>query len=81
MFLTLNAMGDMYILLGELIIGGSTGALGYIIMANGDYQVQQATYAIIVFILIGLIIGAAFMSLFGHVSDAIVVVYILDTEI
>lgn len=40
MFLTLNAMGDMYILLGELIIGGSTGALGYIIMANGDYQVQ-----------------------------------------
>jgi len=31
--------------------------------------------------IIGFIIGGAFMSLFGHVSDAIIVVYILDTEI
>lgn len=40
MFATLNSLGDMYILLGELIIGGTTGAIGYVIMDTGDYQVQ-----------------------------------------
>ena len=39
MFATLNSLGDMYIFLGQIIIGGATGALGFFIMSDGDYQV------------------------------------------
>jgi len=39
MFATLNSLGDMYIFLGQIIIGCATGALGYFIMSDGDYQV------------------------------------------
>ena len=40
-FATLNALGDMYILLGRIFIGGVTGMFGYLLITqSGAYQVD-----------------------------------------
>jgi tetrahydromethanopterin S-methyltransferase subunit E len=72
----------MYIFLGRIFIGGITGLFGYLLITETSYyQVDQPIYATVVFAAIGGIVGSVFMSLFGHVSDSIVVVYVLDSEI
>jgi len=71
----------MYIWLGRIFVGAATGSFGYLIMSQGNYQVNQPVYAVVVFSIIGFFIGSIFLTLFGHVSDSIVIVYILDSEI
>lgn len=81
MFASLNALGDIYTFLGRIIIGGTTGLCGYLIMIGGTYDCKNEYMGIMMFTFIGFLIGAGFLSLFGHVSGAIVVVYIMDSEI
>lgn len=76
-FTTIASLSFLYILIGQLLVGGLTTAFGYYMTPAGVI----VEYPCVFYAIIGFLIGTIFMNLFVKASDATVVVYLIDHEI
>lgn len=76
-FTTLASLSFMYILIGQLLIGGLTTLIGYYMTD----PLVDPYYPCCFYAFIGFVMGTIFMSLFVRASDAIIVIYLIDHEI
>lgn len=83
-FTIAGGIGDIFVVLGKIFITGITALIGYSIITQYPVYSQNLTSPVVPTVLmaiIGFIIGSIFMSVYGTVSDAILIVFTMDEEI
>lgn len=77
-------LGDLFQIFGECFICALTAIIGYEIITNNDTyssKINSPVGPTIVFAFVGFIVGSLFMTVYGAVADAILIVFVLDEEI
>lgn len=83
-FTVAGGIGEMFIVLGRIFICALTGIIGYLIITNTPSianNLDSPVAPTIVMTIIGYAVGSIFMSVYGAVSDAILIVFTMDEEI
>ena len=80
----LSLIGGVFNLIGKLFIAVITGLLGYIIITQAEQYNSKLNSPIlptVVFSVIGYIIGAIFINIYGNACDALLHCFLVDCEI
>ena len=80
----LAVIGGTFNLLGKLFIACLTALCGYVIITEAptyDGKLNSPLIPSLLFMLIGYIIGALFINIYGNASDALMHCFLVDCEI
>jgi hypothetical protein len=80
----LTLIGGTFNLIGKVFIASLTGLLGYLIITETpkyNDKLNSPLLPALLFILIGYIIGALFINIYGNSADALMHCFIVDCEI
>lgn len=80
----LAVIGGTFNLIGKLFIAGITGLIGYVIITEVDTyndELDSPVLSTLIFILIGYIVGAIFINIYGNAADALMHCFLVDCEI
>lgn len=83
-FSIVSGLGSIVLAFGQVFIFGLTTFSGYYIIENYEpwkSNVTNPMFPTIMFGLVGFLIGYIFMSVYGVVSDAILMIFTMDEEI
>jgi len=83
-FAIVGGIGEIFIALGRVFICLLTALLGYLIITNSDRYSKDLISpwsSTIVFGIIGFTIGSIFMSVYGTVADAVLIIFSMEEEI
>lgn len=80
----LYLIGGTFNLIGKVFISGLTALCGYIIITEAptfNNKLNSPMLSTLIFALIGYIIGALFINIYGNSSDALMHCFLVDCEI
>lgn len=82
-FAVVSNIGDLFTAVGRLFLCLSTAMLGYLIIQHYErYEdISSPIPSTIVFGIIGLTIGGNFMTVYGIVADAVLLIFTMEEEI
>lgn len=83
-FAIVGYIGDLFVVIGKLFITMLTAIICYLIITNTpEYRdhISSPWPSTIIFAIIGFIVGSVFMSIYGTVADACIVIFLMDQEI
>ena len=84
-FSTLTLIGGVFSTIGTIFISVASAVVGYFVITKieifGKEEINSVVIPVIVFGLIGLILGLVTMSVFGISGDALMHAFLLDEEI
>lgn len=82
-FAVVSNIGDVFTLIGRLFLCFSTAMIGYLIMTkSGKYDdISSPVAPTIIYGVIGLTIGGTFMTVYGIVADAVLLIFTMEEEI
>ena len=83
-FTVLTAIGTIFTVIGTIFISVVSGVIGYFVITKVSYfsdELNSCVLPVVVFIIIGLILGLVTMSIFGTSGDALMHSFLLDEEL
>ena len=83
-FSALTLIGGFFNLIGVIFIGAASGMVGYLVITEVDYFADKLNSPVLptfVMTMLGFIVGASCMSVFGTSSDALMHSFLMDEEI
>jgi len=83
-FTVLTAIGTIFTVIGTIFISVVSGVIGYFLITKVSYfsdELNSCVLPVVVFIIIGLILGLVTMSIFGTSGDALMHSFLLDEEL
>ena len=83
-FSSLTAIGSIFSLIGTVFISVASGVIGYFVITKVSYfsdELNSCVLPVVVFIIIGFILGLVTMNIFGTSGDALMHSFLLDEEI
>ena len=83
-FSTLTAIGGIFTVIGTIFISVASGIIGYFVITKVEYfsdELNSCVLPVVVFIIIGMVLGLVTMSIFGVSGDALMHSFLLDEEI
>ena len=83
-FTVLTAIGTVFTVIGTIFISVASGVIGYFIITKVSYfsdELNSCVLPVVVFIIIGLILGLVTMNIFGTSGDALMHSFLLDEEL
>ena len=83
-FSSLTAIGAIFSLIGTVFISVASGVIGYFIITKVSYfsdELNSCVLPVVVFIIIGFILGLVSMNIFGTSGDALMHSFLLDEEL
>ena len=83
-FTVLTAIGTVFTVIGTIFISVVSGVIGYFVITKVSYfsdELNSCVLPVVVFIIIGLILGLVTMSIFGTSGDALMHSFLLDEEL
>ena len=83
-FSTLSAIGGIFTVIGTVFISLISGIIGYFVITKVSYfsdELNSCVLPVVVFIIIGMVLGLVTMSIFGTSGDALMHSFLLDEEI
>ena len=83
-FSTLAMIGSLFTTIGTIFISVCTAIIGYFLITRVPYfseELNSCVLPVVVFFLIGLIMGLVTMSIFGISGDALMHSFLLDEEL
>lgn len=81
-FSVVSNIGGLFIMFGRLFLCFFTAMLGYAILTNKRYaNISSPIPSTIVFGIIGFCVGGNFMTVYGIVADAVLVIFTMEEEI
>ena len=83
-FTALAAIGTIFTAIGTIFISVASGIIGYFLITKVSYfsdELNSCVLPVVVFIIIGLILGLVTMNIFGTSGDALMHSFLLDEEL
>ena len=83
-FSALTAIGGIFTLIGTIFISVLSTIIGYFVITKVSYfsdELNSCVLPVVVFLIIGLILGLVTMSIFGTSGDALMHSFLLDEEL
>ena len=83
-FSTLTAIGGIFTIIGTIFISVVSAIIGYFVITKVSYfsdELNSCVLPVVVFLIIGLILGLVTMSIFGTSGDALMHSFLLDEEL
>ena len=83
-FSTLTAIGGIFTIIGTIFITVISAVIGYFIITKVSYfsdELNSCVLPVVVFLIIGLVLGLVTMSIFGTSGDALMHSFLLDEEL
>ena len=83
-FSALAAIGSLFTTIGTIFISVSSAIIGYFLITEVPYfseQLNSCILPVVVFLIIGLVMGLVTMSIFGISGDALMHSFLLDEEL
>ena len=83
-FSTLALIGSLFTTIGTIFISVASGVIGYFVITKVSYfadELNSCVLPVVVFLIIGLILGLVTMSIFGISGDALMHSFLLDEEL
>ena len=83
-FSTLTAIGGIFTIIGTIFISVVSTIIGYFVITKVSYfsdELNSCVLPVVVFLIIGLILGLVTMSIFGTSGDALMHSFLLDEEL
>ena len=83
-FSTLALIGSLFTTIGTIFISVASAVIGYFIITEVPYfadELNSCVLPVVVFFIIGLILGLVTMSIFGISGDALMHSFLLDEEL
>jgi len=83
-FTALAAIGSLFTTIGTIFISVSSGIIGYFLITEVPYfneKLNSCILPVVVFLIIGLVMGLVTMSIFGISGDALMHSFLLDEEL
>ena len=83
-FTALTAIGSIFSIIGTIFIAVASGVIGYFVITEVSYfsdDLNSCVLPVVLFIIIGLILGLVTMNIFGVSGDALMHSFLLDEEI
>ena len=83
-FTALSAIGTVFSLIGTIFISVASGVIGYFLITEVSVfsdELNSCVLPVVVFIIIGFIMGLVTMNIFGTSGDALMHSFLLDEEL
>ena len=83
-FSTLAMIGSLFTTIGTIFISVASAVIGYFLITEVPYfadELNSCVLPVVVFLMIGLILGLVTMSIFGISGDALMHAFLLDEEL
>ena len=83
-FSTLAFIGSLFTAIGTIFISVSSAIIGYFLITEVSYfseKLNSCVLPVVVFLIIGLVLGLVTMSIFGISGDALMHSFLLDEEL
>jgi len=80
-FAIVSYIGDLFVCIGKIFITMLTAIIGYFIITHAKQykdNISSPWPSTIIFAIIGYMIGTLFMSIYGTVADACIVIFLMD---
>jgi hypothetical protein len=82
-FTLVGGIGELFVVLGKLFIALATAGIGYAILIKADKfkNISSPIPSTLIFAIIGFCIGRSFMTVYGTVADAVLLIFTMEEEI